>query len=322
MKQRRKIKKSLIILIIGALIASGAIWQTVMVRSDTDQYNSIGDYISLGTYNAHYYSKGQGSTSFVFITGSGTPCAYTDFYLLQEELSRYGQTISFDHGGFGWSSKPESRRDVDSLVSELDLLIEGVVFPNTPVVLLCHSLGSMEAIRYAQTHPERIAGIVFLDGGSPEYYKELSELKSILLNRASCLLRITGLERLLGEIGILLPIYGESIRNPNLPEGVRKLDRAMYYKYTGNTGNLKTINEINENADVVLNGGDIGDIPILVLSSDEGQRWQKVQEQLEALSSYSSQITIEGSSHYLYWSEYNNTKECIIEFIKKIQGRP
>ena len=125
-----------------------------MVQIEKSKYDAVGGFVDVGTYLAHYYSTGSGNTAFVFITGSGTPCAYTDFYTLQNMLSEKGQTITFDHAGSGWSSRTNSLRTIENMTDELTLLIDSVA-PDKPIVMICHSLGSLEAIRYTQTHTEK-----------------------------------------------------------------------------------------------------------------------------------------------------------------------
>ena len=162
-----------------------------MTQIEKSRYDAIGDYVDVGTYEAHYYSKGSGDTAFVFITGSGTPCAYTDFYDLQNMLSAKGQTITFDHAGSGWSSSTNTLRTIENMTDELAVLIDTVA-PNKPIVIICHSLGSLEAIRYTQTNPEKVKGIVFLDCGSPEFYSTDSELLAKIINRGTAFLRTIG----------------------------------------------------------------------------------------------------------------------------------
>ena len=130
--------KKLVFSILSILcLSAGIIWQSVMTQIEKSKYNAVGAYVDVETYQAHYYSKGSGETAFVFITGSGTPCAYTDFYALQNMLSSKGQTISFDHAGSGWSSTTEAVRSIDQMTNELSLLIDTVV-PDKPIILICH----------------------------------------------------------------------------------------------------------------------------------------------------------------------------------------
>lgn len=317
--QMKKIKKFIFPILLILCLVAGIIWQSVMTQIEKSKYYAIGDYVDVGTYQAHYYSKGFGETAFVFITGSGTPCAYTDFYTLQNTLSAKGQTVTFDHAGSGWSSSTDSPRTIENMTNELTVLIDTVA-PNKPVVIICHSLGSLEAIRYTQMNPEKVKGIVFLDSGSPEYYSTDSELLATMINRGTALLRIFGLNRLMGELGWLLPAYGENIRNKSLPVNVQDIDKAMFYRFAGNADTINTINLINENATVVLNGPSLGEVPILVLSSDSGEDWNNIQIQLASWSENSEQVLIEASEHYLYWSNYDQVSDCIASFVEKISS--
>jgi pimeloyl-ACP methyl ester carboxylesterase len=316
MKKKIKAKRVIIISVLIVLFL-GVIWQAVMVGIERKKYTAIGDYVDLKSYQAHYYTQGEGDVAFVFITGSGTPCAYTDFYVLQNALSDVGQTVTYDHAGSGWSTEAKTVRTIENLVTELSMLIETVCL-NRPVVLICHSLGSLEAISYAQLHPEKVKGIIFMDSGSPEFYSTDSEFIAKMINRGTAFIRTIGLNRLMGELGVLLPLYSENIRNSNLPENLKKLDKSMYYQLAGNPTSLDTIEHINENAMKVLTGTSLGKIPVLVLSSDNGDEWNDVQIQLASWSENSKQVRVKDSEHYLYWSNSDEILSCVDEFIKGI----
>ena len=316
MKQKSRKKKRYRYVFI-AIILIGTIWQAIMTQIESKQFSQQGEKLNVGTYQMNYYTKGTGDIAYCFITGSGTPCAYTDFYNLQTMLSEVGQTISFDHAGSGFSSNTKTKRIIDHLVQELAVLIDAVA-PNKPIILICHSLGSLEAIGYAQMYPEKVKGIIFLDSGSPEFYSKDSELQGILINRGSALIRTIGLNRLLGECGIFLPIYGENVRNNNIPSKIRSLDQVMFYRFTGNRASIETIKQMNENAKSILNRGKLNDIPILVLSSDQDAEWNDVQHQLASWSTKSEQVTIKSSNHYLYWSNYDEVVLYIKSFIQTL----
>ncbi len=311
-------KRNIVCIMLLIFFTTSTIWQGIQERIENRKYKPTGIYINTGTYDASCYVRGKGKHTFVFITGSGTPSAYTDFYYLQEELSQYGQTISFDHAGFGWSSKTNEKRNIDNQAAELTVLINAFITKDSPVILVCHSLGSLEAIRFSQLNRDRVAGIIFLDGGSPEYYSTASEFTSILLNRTSAILRISGINRILGELDVLLPFYGENVRNISLNKKQQEIDKAMYYKYLGATFNRKNLKLINENAEKVLEQGNIGNIPILILSSDSGKEWSHVQEQLGNWSTNSKQIDIKGAGHYLHWTNYKDVIDNIKSFTSSL----
>ncbi len=320
MKKVLRNKRLFVLCVIAVLIISSSTWQIVMTGYESKNIKPIGENVDVGTFKVHCYSKGDGQTVFVFITGSGTPSSYTDFYYLQNELSTKGQTITYDHAGSGWSEDTKSERSIENLTKELSAIIEEMA-PDKSVILLCHSLGSLEAIHYAQVYSEKVKGIVFLDAGSPEFYSTYSELSAIMLNRMIAVTRTLGLNRMFGECDLMLPMYGENIRNHQLPDNLKKLDKKMYYRFAGNPSTLHTIKLINENASKVLNGASLGEIPILVLSTESGEKWNDVQQNLAAWSTNSLHVTIQGSEHYMYWSNYKKVINYIDKFIKHLDDK-
>ncbi|NKI20356.1 alpha/beta hydrolase [Paenibacillus dendritiformis] len=304
MKKTRKRRlgrgvKLLIIVII--LLIIGGIWQNVMMKIELRKYSPKGQLYHINSHNIHLYGVGQGRSTVVFIAGSGTPSAYTDFYYLQSKLQTYSRTISFDHAGFGWSEKTSIPRTIDTVVEELHELLQKAG-EKAPYILVGHSLASLEAIRYAQKYPNEVKGILLLDGGSPEFYAKDSEMKSYFINRFFAGFRVTGVARALGAFGVLLPFSGENIRYKSLPDELKSIDIAMYYNRIGESSNISTIRNINENAQSVIEGGYLKDIPLLILSSDSGGDWEDVQKQLIHWSNQSHQETLPNSKHYIHWS--------------------
>jgi pimeloyl-ACP methyl ester carboxylesterase len=259
------------------------------------------------------YATGSGKNTIVFVTGSGTPSPFTDFYKMQTELQQYARTVSFDKAGFGWSKKTDIPITIDTLSEELHELLEKSG-QSSPYILVGHSLASLEVINFSQKYPAEVKGIVLLDGGSPEFYAEDSEIKSYILNRFSAGLRVTGIARVFGNLGIKFPFAGEDLRYDKLPNEIKLIDIAMYYKYLGNTSNLQYIKNIDENAREVIKKGYLKNIPLIILSSDSGESWMRTQQELLNWSNYSSQETLYNSSHYIHWT---NT-DYIIEKIKEL----
>lgn len=272
-----------------------------MTNLESRTYLPEGQLYSINNHNIHVYGAGKGKFTIVFLAGSGTPAAFTDFYVLQRELQPYARTVSYDHAGFGWSEKTSRPRTIDTVVEELhELLLKAGEAP--PYILVGHSLASLEAIRYAQTYPNEVNGMMLLDGGSPEYYAKDSEIKAYLLNRVFAGLRVTGVVRALGAFGVLLPFTGEDLRNQSLPSNMKSMDAALYYAHIGDSSNLNAIRHMNENARSVMEEGYLTDIPLYILSSDSGADWEDAQKQLLRWSNRSHQETLPHAKHYIHWS--------------------
>jgi hypothetical protein len=142
-------------------------------------------------------------------------------------------------------------------------------------------------------------------------------LSSILLNRTSAVLRITGINRLLGTLGLKLPFVGEDTRNHLLPDSVKKIDAAMYYNKLGSSENLKGLGLINENAQTVIDNGYLKDIPLLALSAKSDDKWTKAQEELLRWSDKSSGMVINESKHYLHWTNKDKVIAEVLDFLNK-----
>jgi len=275
-----------------------------------------GDIYRINSHDMHLYSVGEDNKpTIVFVAGSGTPSAFTDYYLLQSELQDYARTVSYDHAGYGWSEKTNIPRTIDTVVEELHELLQ-IAHETPPYLLVGHSLASLEVIHFAQKYPNEVKGILLLDGGSPEFYANDLEFKSYLVNRFAAGLRATGVVRALGNIGFILPFTGENIRYNQLPSEIKVIDIAMFYKHIGDASNINSLKNTNENAQLVIDGGHLKDIPLHILSSDSGGGWEKVQQQLLHWSNDSHQETLANSNHYIHWSNKEAVLNKIVDMLK------
>lgn len=312
-KKNRKRKKRILFLLFLCIETIIVIWNHSMQALE-DVYQPVGTMIQLDGTQIHTMVTGKEEETIVFITGSGTPCAYTDFYGLQVGLSEIATTISFDRPGFGWSEAAKTERTIINQVSELNQLLNELN-QETPVTIISHSLGSLEAIAYAQTYPEKVKRMVFLDCGSPEFYSEDSEVKASIINRAMAFLRVSGWNRLISGL-VKLPILGENIRFEALPEQLQALDLVMYYKMLGNPNSLSYLERMNENATMIVEKKEQLSIPFLVISTDQDQEWIQVQKQLGQWSLDYKQVILKDSSHYIHWSNEEEVIALIREFME------
>lgn len=288
------------------------------MKREAETFLPKGSLYTVNSHDMHLYTTGEGTDTVVFFSGSGTPSSYTDFYNLQDGLKSYARSVSFDKAGYGWSEETKIPRTIDTIVDEVHELLEQAN-ESASYVLVGHSLASLEVIRYAQKYPDEVKGIILLDGGSPEYYANESVVKSYTFNRISAGLRVTGIIRALGELGALLPITGENIRFESLPRNIRDIDKSMYYNHIGNSSNLSYIQLMNQNAQTVINGGYLNDVPLLIISSHSGGRWSEVQHQLLSWSNESRQESLPNSQHYIHWSNQEEVLQQIIKFLQEIQ---
>jgi len=307
----KRIVKVLTIIII--VLALGILWQYGMSCYGSKSYTPPGKLIDVKNHKMHIYGEGEGRPTVVLTVGSGTPCAYTDYYSIQKELMKTTRTVTYDRPGFGWSEITYTTGTIDEQVSNLHELLNKAG-EKPPYILVGHSLSSLEVIHYAQLFPKEVEGIVLIDGGNPTIYANYNESVALLSNRLFEGIRRVGLLRALGSVGIFPPLVGENIRHKLLPEKLQSVDEMMFYNNVGNASNRSTLRNINENASKVIKDGSLGDIPLVILTAGQDHKWKESQVELKDLSNNSKQEDIIGANHYIHWS---NSK-IVIDRIKEL----
>lgn len=106
---------------------------------------------------------GQGRRPLVLCPGLN--CTQADLHELTASLRRAYDVVTFDLRGHGLASAAEQYcfdaflRDLRAVLAELDL--------PSPPLLVGYSLGADLAVHYAAESPDRVAGLVLVDGANP-----------------------------------------------------------------------------------------------------------------------------------------------------------
>lgn len=293
-----------ILLILVVLIGIGALYQWYGSTQDRKAYRPVGKLYEVEGNKMHLYTEGEGNITVVFASGWGTVNPYADFYPLYEGLKQHVKIAVYDRFGYGFSDATDRPRDIDTITDEIHELLK-VSKQKPPFLFVGHSLGALETIRYAQRFPEEVKGIVFIDGGSPEYYKKSPELTVIPWIYKG--LRTTGIMRMLYHFdGFAAWVSDQSNGDKLLPEGLKALNRKGTLLKIGNKNMMNELELSRENAEVVMTGGKPLHIPITVLTADyfgkldEDQSWKDSQAEFPAWSTSGKQIIVQGSSHYIH----------------------
>lgn len=266
----------------------------------------------------HLYADGAGDTTVVFASGWGTANPYSDFYPLYEGLRGHVQLAVYDRFGYGYSDTTGRKRDIDSITDEMhEVLRQSGQQP--PYVLVGHSLGALEIIRYAQRFPDEVKGIVMIDSGSPEYYKASSALTIIPI-----------VQRLALKTGLIRALYRFDRFQDNandqrnalklLPQELTELDRKSTLLLLGNRDMTDEIRQSRRNAETILKDKETFDFPLTVLSADyfgqfaNDKLWIDSQAAFPEWSSEGKQIIVPDSSHYIH----HYKPDVVVEEILKI----
>jgi pimeloyl-ACP methyl ester carboxylesterase len=126
----------------------------------------------------HVYAEGEGAPTLVFLSGLGTSAPVFDFKPLFTRLSDSYRIAVVERAGYGWSDIGDRPRDIDTVLEETRLALREAGEP-PPYVLFPHSLAGLEAIRWAQRHPDEVAVIIGLDPLVPGYHEATGEDASL-----------------------------------------------------------------------------------------------------------------------------------------------
>jgi len=287
------------------LIASGFIYEKSNEYLDSRKYTPPGKIVQINKHKMHIYNEGSGDSTVVFASGFGIPCPYTDFYPLYSKISKHVKIAVYDRPGYGWSEVYATPRDIDTIAKELHELLEKSG-QKPPYVLVSHSLASLEIVRFAQLHKDEVKGIVTIDAGNPEFYA-----KETLSDGALSSLR---LKSILNNVGVFRLLFNHS---PNfysaayaqrnylklVPEELRELDKAMYLKNMVNKNKIDENNNMKVNAETVVKGGKLQNIPLRIFTSEaeaKDEKWRRSQEAFKDWSSDSTQKIIKGTNHNMH----------------------
>lgn len=298
----RTVLIGLVLLIV--ILTAGFIYQEYGERQDAKAYKPLGKLYNVQESKMHLSTGGQGETTVVFAPGWGTSNATVDFYPLAEGLAPHVKYAVYDRFGYGYSDNVNRPRDIDSIVEEIhELLVTSQQKP--PFVFVGHSLGALEAIRYAQKYPSEVKGIVMVDGGSPEYYASSKPLTVIPL-----------VQRFLVKTGVARMLYhfdgfAESMADQRnglklLPDSLKELDRVSTLLKGANRNMTDEIRRSRENGEKIMAGTKPLSIPITVLTSDyfgklaDDKAWMDSEAAFPSWSTAGKQIIIPDSSHYIH----------------------
>ncbi len=174
----KKILKAILIGITG-LLTAGLVYE----QSSQIYYNSkkpaAENFVLIDGLPVHFVRKGTGGPTVVFQSGLGGD--YKIWEEIQDSLSRFTTTLSYDRAGLQWSAASKSPKTLESITRELEILLEKTGCPR-PYILVGHSLAGLTLRPFIQKHKNDISGVIFLDVSHPLQVERSSEaLKKYLV---------------------------------------------------------------------------------------------------------------------------------------------
>ena len=220
----------------------------------------LGAHYDVNDRRVALHRSGSGGPAVVFLPGAGL--IGLDFLNLQAQVADVTTSVLYDRGGTGWSDAVELPRTPADVVDELRSVLSAAGVPG-PYMLVGHSLGAFYARRYAQLHPEEVAGLVLLDPGHEDILSfmppEAAELNEQMASSLDELPDLTDeqVRTARGQYTQLYSTWPEEVRGPLVEQHL-----ATWRTQIAETENFET-----EVYDELRSGGPLPDIPVLVLTA-------------------------------------------------------
>jgi pimeloyl-ACP methyl ester carboxylesterase len=311
----RKAALYLLVFVI-VLMGTGFLYQRIGLHQDLKAFQPVGKLYDVSGNKMHLYTAGEGDTTVVFASGWGTTSPYASFYPLYEGLSPHVKIAVYDRFGYGFSDISGKKRDIDTITDEMHELFK-VSQLKPPYILVAHSLGSLETIRYTQRFPKEVKGIILEDAGNPEYYISTPTLTAFpIVGRF--LLNI-GVARSLSYTNILT---GDQTAT-NLPDKIKKMDRISSLAKMGNQDMTDEMRQRNINAAIVLKEKKPLEIPFIVLTADkfgklnDDKAWRDSQSAFTSWSTLGKQIIVPNADHYIHIFQPDVVVKEILKLVER-----
>lgn len=273
-----------------------------------------GEMVEVNGHRIHVYTEGKGDITLVFMSGGGTSSPTLDFKSLFSLLSDDYRIVVVEKAGYGFSDVVDIDRDIDNVLSETrEALAKAKI--RGPYILCPHSMSGIEALYWAQKHPDEVTAIIGLDMAVPESYEEYNINGPII--KLSAFAANIGITRWIPSIS-----ESDAIKHGTLTEKEKELYKVIFYRRTATKTMLNEVQEIKKSASKVKKNG-VPDVPILMFSSNgqgtgwDEEVWKNFQENYVENIEDGKIINLD-CSHYVHDIEYEKIADETKKFIKSL----
>jgi pimeloyl-ACP methyl ester carboxylesterase len=324
-----------IVALAASLIAAGFLYQLFGARRDRERYAGVGRLIKIGPGRSLYLlEKGTGGPTVLF--EAGIAATNLNWCHIQDIVSRFNHTASYDRGGLGWSSPCRTARTPGNIAEELhDMLQCAGIKP--PYILVGHSFGGLVMRRYALSYPEEVSGVVLVDPMRLEEWPPLNPGKQSQIDRG---IRLSSFAVPIARFGIarlavtsllcrggnvaqrLSGCAGEGGRHVlsrvtdevgKLPQRVWPIVAAHWSRPGYYVGMRSHVKAVPDTVREMQDAEPVHDIPVLVLTP--GKSTPLSEQSLRRIGDNVQQIIAPASAHWIHLDEPDLVIDSIREMV-------
>ncbi len=304
------------------LAGSGAGYQMLAERGEANRFPAPGQLLDIGGRRLHVMCSGAGAPG-VLIEASGLGTALQSA-TVQRALAITQRVCSYDRAGLGWSDPSPDPATAKAMEQDLEQLLARLHLP-APLILIASSAGGLSVELYAREHPERVAGLVWIDALSGDALDGVPEIHR--LQRSACLARDAAW---LGVIRLINPLH------------LQTADQAFAARATALTYRRRTLDAVcsmtrsfDESAEQIRHAPNMqSSIPVIVLVHGEPRdidptasaatlaalepKWRAAQAQFSRRFSRSKLTVVEHSGHLIV----SERPDAVVNAVSEVQRLP
>ena len=274
---------------------------------------------------------GQGSPTVVLESGLGDGAS--SWWPVQAEIAKSTRVCAYDRAGLGRSPPGPLPRDTKAEVGDLESLLEKAGVAG-PYVLVGHSMGAYNVRLYASRHPDRVAGLVLVDGSVENQGQRFS---AVVPDWAKLANRNVELMRKCADPARTGAVADACIGSPPPGYPPEQLDR---YRDAESAAHFAAVLSERESfdsldsAELVAERHPFGAMPLIVLTAGSGmsglppehaanisKTWSQMHNEVAALSSAGVNRTIDGAHHYIHGEKPEAVIAAVNEVVEKARKR-
>lgn len=279
-------------------LVAGALYQARSTRRDDERLPGAGQRIDVGGYRLHVHTAGLEHDGPTVLFESGMSCPLEIWSWIQPEIARHAPTISYDRAGLGWSERGDRPRTAADMLDELDRAL-GTIGARPPYILVGHSFGGLLIRKFAQEHPDQVAGMVLLDSSHPDQLERSARQRLGMPLMKATVQNATFLSRFgVNRLSTRYPVSDVD----SLPVNQRDTAKArMLTARTWQTTHRELRGWLADINQQVRASTLPPDIPLVVMTADESNRadpmHNELQQELAGLSANSRRIVVPEAGH-------------------------
>jgi pimeloyl-ACP methyl ester carboxylesterase len=275
-----------------ALCAVGGTYEKIAETGDAGNLAAPGHRFDVGGHQLFLRCAGTGKPTVVLEAGLGSSSSVMSGWIAPQ-VAEATRVCVYDRAGYGRSEPSPSPRDGLQAAADLHTVL-AAAHEHGPYVLAGHSSGAVYVGDFANAYPDQVAGMVLLDGQSPDVMAKLPGWSTFY----AVYRRVEALAPSLARVGVARLL--SRVQVAGLPEPARTQERTSlstprYYRaLRDELAHLPTaLHQAQPRR------GGLGNKPLVVVTAGRGAQrgWMPLQDGMTRLSTNSLHVVLPTAAH-------------------------